>query len=1167
MKAIEARLGPCLFVEDTAGQVLPCVALPSNIPSVNQVFMSTCWTYCPFPPSISPNQHDGLLYKGFFELGSSIPLPSSKSLALRSRFISNGTLSKDLVLSIDFAYDNVTKRFRRACLPPKRSIVHLHGRLSRKTSLVPLKLNTIGILLELVSKRGSTVSIMLIDSEETRHTIATASLLRIGAQILVSDLKTSIVRPDAIRAIPHFLATVDTNFILLDEDETQEETQEERSKSKRAKLAETPESGILSSYSGLITAIYHSHCMELDEKYVVCAHRSEHGLGLLRKGSAVTLHFVHPIYEDKLLVGLGLCSHSTIEVLNFPIVYESPEYPRIEVQNRLGEFPCLEWALFVENTRLQLSKHCTAALSIGLYPFTEFLLNTELEKWRCGLFSHRNAYHEWFVHDSGSVGSDLGCRASGTISSVFPRLMSIEFFCNLRMLSPLDSRLPDWTCEVMNPTSLLEEPNDRVMIGRLVHQTREFQVLSNYVWFQSLNGLFQVPIVVTGLRIQRLFIPCRLKSFLVVKESTVPHYGESMGGFVKPRFSTPFGLYFVCDIDHIEFLWTPQHVLPISQAKQYNTLEKQDQLTFKLVRKNLPQYLEPHQGNTIFMDLGIVPSGRLPMGAETKEENGHTTMHLHLTNIHTMQLHPILREGSVYTVSNVDLIRGTKGSVRWECRDTLALTEISSPPFPPPCIAASASSSSSIGPAETNGEANLRTFLYKSCPLLKTSSSASVSFKAVIVARYHEPVLATSVSANGATRFLLGCETECRSNAGDAKLLLRALDSPDVVTAYFKTHHLSLPLGLVPGCVIAIKRAQLELKSKRKLSVTFGARYGCSSDIEIVGFDPSVCDALGVMPWKATSQLPRERGAGVGDLDSPSIPKLCCGPTGLRELLINKVDWLDPRHCSVPYRHLIDAPLTSAMDRRVFRTRVSLLKVFDFSLETCCLSCSRLSVRGTCTFGCDEKRMKLVTRLTGMFHDGTGGAKFSADGDHVWPLLDISTLHKNRLTSIVERVSCIRYQDRELTMPYMNHRSVTVVEDEEEEEPMATTSNDDDDDDDGLNSIQDQRSISTLRKVLINNMGDPTIVIGAYFASPREDELPFSDLPYIITKRKPSKEEPKDTASSSNMTISATKPPSIEQPQSKLTKPTPNVDVIWACKVQQVIKDECLSLLHSLYNM
>jgi len=123
-KMIETRMGPG-FVR--GGLVTPSSSLYDLVLQSStcfQVFMSICWTYCQFESSRLLCQLDGPLYKGDFESCSSNPCPHRSPSLFTLDSSPNGTLSNDLVLSIECASNNVTKRFRRACLQPQRSMFH-----------------------------------------------------------------------------------------------------------------------------------------------------------------------------------------------------------------------------------------------------------------------------------------------------------------------------------------------------------------------------------------------------------------------------------------------------------------------------------------------------------------------------------------------------------------------------------------------------------------------------------------------------------------------------------------------------------------------------------------------------------------------------------------------------------------------------------------------------------------------------------------------------------------------------------------------------------------------------------------------------------------------------------------------------------------------------------
>jgi hypothetical protein len=1104
-----------------------------------------------------------------------------------------------LVLKLDQAIDKSGKMLRAAVNQPAGAL-HLLGTLSRISPPLALneKLPQLTVLLELTTALGVKVTVSL---EESPTLLASSQLLEPGTDLIVTHLKRGILKAPSLPGQVKFASTSDTIIIPIPQNDS---VWDPEKAPKNFKLSEPSSSSLLGSCISKVTRLINSKCFEIEAEQrgqcKVYAHRSIFGMGI-RPGSLLKFHGVHRLYDQNGgLIGLGLCAQSIIQIVAFSDRYETQSLNLIKVANDRQQLPTFELCVYLEKRRQELSKSCPMIQGFGMFELSNFFFATTRNVWQNTLFSDVSPLTEWLAHDKGTIGSKLGCQAQGIDSSTFPRPIVLSFFSSLASFDTLvsgDELKPNWRYEIINPMAYLEDIRNGMLIGCLRSGSTTPQVQSNYIWFESLTGPnCLVPILVTGALLRHMNVPCRLISFLVAKESTVFHPGVSDFNYVPPRGRFPFGFYLITSIDQVQFLGSVSKEDAIEPVMDHVLMKTPNTQCFRVVRKCMPSWKETVAVSEFDIELfEPVREAQLPQWHREETKKNSTRLSLRFQNT---QASPLIQEGASYFLQNCRLTEPSKDDTRtlivdapfsiYELPDHLIPAEhlpnsSSSRPSRAAEMAAASSSASSMPPAQPQ-TVTLRDFLHKKKKASKDNADSKMNVcKVVVLTRNQEPTLVYPEQPQMASRFISGEPKEHRSGAGDVSLLLRALDTPDQLHCYIKTAQVSLPLGLLPGAVLALHGCRPDMKGKSTVNVNIRSK---DTRIEFLGFDPGVLKMLGWQSaWPGLEHLPTANSQmkpGLASLqagEENEYDKIWIDPIGMPRLrspslsgpLRQQIPWSE---FNVPQKALVDLPKHLRLDRRCFQARLTLQKYYDFTLESRCSSCFQQRRNGMCPHACTGASAIIHTQLVGLVSDGTGVARMTLEDDNVWALLPVPNATKVALLGLVIRHVNIKFGKKELivgdqllraqdlnwnlpiskTQKVLSSSSFPNEEDEDSDDQHDIQDNPDDTLRSGSHSEimgwdkqywkrskllpTDIPALKTLRSLLIMNVAEPIVAIYKFYAAPRTRFFPFEDLPYHMKQGKTSKE-------------------ANESDFAKLVKQLPSVDLVWASPLKAEFTKEC----------
>jgi hypothetical protein len=744
-----------------------------------------------------------------------------------------------------------------------------------------------------------------------------------------------------------------------------------------------------------------------------------------------------------------------------------------------------------------------------------------------------------------------------SIMTIDELLLAINHEPSLRM-----TKTRFWTYSLINPMTYLKQ-NRRVIVGRLTDRKRgDWSPPSNHLWFESEIDGVQVPIVVPGVHLRHLYVPCCLSSFTVVRECTIAHWGADYGK--KLEHNIPFDFYIVCELEQIRFA---------SECVDYSAENVLGGWIINLMRKETPRYQSFEWASSLFYNLeceAISASEGLKQGT-----GGHfLRMTIWIKNDKVEQhIWPLLHQNGTYMITGITRNkadsdrkrfggggRGEGGNNaanvnRFVVEGQLSIVEIplQQDPFRRSLGNGMKTILEQREKLEVEELASLRDCLVPKKPG-KDKEHRTINVRALIISRRQDPLLTTKDNKENpvAARFLPGEPREWRCNSGQITLELRALDSPDRINAFIEPHKMNLPIGLVPGMIVKLSFVQLKLEKKFS-----DIRFVPGSSIEVIGFDTTLLDFLNPLnqnsrTFGALALRPDALAAGFYLFDSGFKASLLRA-SSLGPLLVESIPWLE---YSIPYRHFIDIP-SRGLNKQVFRTRAVLKKVFKLLFETRCVSCRRISRRGICSYGCSETSMEMYAEMRASFNDGTGSAKISVQGSHlVFSLLATSHNTRSLVTSVVERMGSLRIEDNEVHIPKVT--SLADAEMEAEDSPSDSINNGPQAHEEAGQSFSHDSthafslsteeivSIKSLVARIAGQIVEPVILITSHFNTTNEELLALNDLPYIASRK-------------NNATADADT--SIGN---KLSIPTPNLDLIWVCKAAVHIKSECSNALQKL---
>lgn len=1041
-------------------------------------------------------------------------------------------------------------------------LITLKGKVTRIAGPLYFPSSPPAVFILLQSSSGHEMTIVVNDQPETRHTVTQALLLKEKSFCLLSSLKPSISHPNSISPRPQFISTSDTFIIPLDH--SNEEGEEENEilepsfissftpSSKRRKLEgdEYPRIGRegeekkrkegreeeekkfkkrnLMSHVGIVSKVINSNTIEMDEKYTIMLHRVGGIPKGVREGAKIRISNGHPLFEHGAISGLFLCAKSRVEIIELSKRGDINSWAIIEERTDEDKFPTLSTALQAETLRRRWLQNIPDIKYKSTTTIMEWLVGEEGKKGNFSensspahtsrsftsyqLTSSSSSLLTWYEHE-------LGCEAEkgGTEKKI--QIYSLSFFRQLNAIASFPQKIPShiWNYEILNPEGVKIgkkeksgcQASERLLVGRIVAKNPSIpSIQSNFVWFEEMTGhegeKRRIPIVIPGIRIKHLQIPCRLSNCIVIKESIVTHYGVSRimvekrgeerknisllfssqsfqsSAYRRQNNSTKFDIYefyLFCPLENVVFLYpeesnstdlhdasngsentlTEHHVFLNADASRMREDGKKEMtIEFEILKVFLPIYDQPSVSTSSSIELLIKP---IKYKQRPLENNDPCSLIIQSTDL---CLAPLLHPFSKYRLSYAEK-KQEFGKTVYRCSRRSLLTEIGKEDD----FGGKTSLTSHGGHAEesNNDQKNIwkmvdiREMLSSEGAMEIKEKTEEMMFRGIIISRNHEWVWKSVEKPSTESKFYKPMkregegegeeeeeeEREVRSNFGEISILIRSISSPDTIIMYFKADTTSLPLGLVPGMVLEVGGASMEVTTERgfsSLPSSNNQTYSSSSSsfksndtttivrssrlyigkmisprmrsirrssLRVICFDPSISSLISSSASEGSSSSSSPNLVSFSSLLSSSqhildlpIPsssncKIKEDENGVRrmskksleERMVGKVEWnlffppsLIPSSPSLPfppYRHISDFPNSVTMDRRSFRTIVTLEKVIEIYWSSRCLLCGSPSLNSVCTEQCvPNSPLEVVVNGKMRVNDGTGRVNISS---------------------------------------------------------------------------------------------------------------------------------------------------------------------------------------------